>query len=387
MKIREVYIMIRVISINKQGNKIISYTCTDGKRNSDLTKEQLIEYIKRKQVSNARLQIYKGSSIVRVTEDTQRTESLGNVVESAPKTANTIMDYIASAKSRGVKSLDLTGLVVDTDSLKIVGTSRIPKTNTISDETKVDSPKPKAKTKLSREEAIKIAKENVAYNQFVGVVHNRYIIVFGGEHTTLYIIDAETENVDVLTAGKSILSSQFVCGNRVFSTSPRQTYNGSCIVVSVFDIAPDGSFKRIVEEELSNFTYKCSFSKLDENFVMGTQFGKLVVVDVKEGIVYTGEREYASGILDFSGRNDGYTILPNKVQTNRAENRTTIKFNGNIYDDEHNMRAYDHPIIINDGCYMQIKLNKSNRLAVIKFFNKNGDLVTRSNDFVHRNRE
>lgn len=46
--------MITVLKINKQGNRILSYTCTDGRNNKDISKEQLIQYIDAKQVTNAK---------------------------------------------------------------------------------------------------------------------------------------------------------------------------------------------------------------------------------------------------------------------------------------------------------------------------------------------
>lgn len=62
--------MIKVLSVNKQGNRIISYTCTDGSRTIDLTKGQLSNYISNKQVINATQQIYKGNTIIRIKSDT-----------------------------------------------------------------------------------------------------------------------------------------------------------------------------------------------------------------------------------------------------------------------------------------------------------------------------
>ena len=58
--------MITIISINKQGNKIISYTCTNGAEIKNLTKKQVSELIDKKQVSNATKQVYKGNLIIRV---------------------------------------------------------------------------------------------------------------------------------------------------------------------------------------------------------------------------------------------------------------------------------------------------------------------------------
>lgn len=75
--------MITVLKINKQGNKILSYTCTDGKNNKDISKEQLIQYIDAKQVTNAKKQIYKGSTIIRVKEiDTAKPKNIVSNTDS-----------------------------------------------------------------------------------------------------------------------------------------------------------------------------------------------------------------------------------------------------------------------------------------------------------------
>lgn len=58
--------MIRVKSVNKRGNRIISYTCTDGNKTLDISKESLHEYIKSGAVENATSQIYNGTIIIRV---------------------------------------------------------------------------------------------------------------------------------------------------------------------------------------------------------------------------------------------------------------------------------------------------------------------------------
>ena len=57
--------MITVLKVNKINNRIVNYTCTDGRTQENLSKEQLIGFINKKMVSNARLQIYKGRPIIR----------------------------------------------------------------------------------------------------------------------------------------------------------------------------------------------------------------------------------------------------------------------------------------------------------------------------------
>lgn len=60
---------ITVTSINKQGNKVINYTCDLNGNKLILDKEQLIQRIKNKEVDNARIQIYKDQVIIRVKTD------------------------------------------------------------------------------------------------------------------------------------------------------------------------------------------------------------------------------------------------------------------------------------------------------------------------------
>lgn len=60
--------MITVLKVNKQGNRVVSYTCTDGTKSLDLSKEQLSQYITQKRVSNATQQVYKGTKIIRIKD-------------------------------------------------------------------------------------------------------------------------------------------------------------------------------------------------------------------------------------------------------------------------------------------------------------------------------
>ena len=111
--------MITVLKINKQGNKIISYTCTDGNTTLDLIKEQLLEYIDKKQVSNAKIQMYQGKTIIRVKDVSSISVKSSNKV----KTDNdvfTILDYINKAKQGGASKIKLDNLIVDVNTLAIV---------------------------------------------------------------------------------------------------------------------------------------------------------------------------------------------------------------------------------------------------------------------------
>lgn len=60
--------MITILGVNKSGNKIIDYDCTDGSNTLKLTKDKLAELIQNKEVSNAKMQVYKGTVIIRVKD-------------------------------------------------------------------------------------------------------------------------------------------------------------------------------------------------------------------------------------------------------------------------------------------------------------------------------
>ena len=64
--------MIKVIKVNKEGNKVLNYVCTDGKSTKLLSKEQLAMAIEKKLVENARMQVYQGRLIIRVTDDVDK---------------------------------------------------------------------------------------------------------------------------------------------------------------------------------------------------------------------------------------------------------------------------------------------------------------------------
>ncbi len=65
--------MIKVLSVNKEGNRVKSYTCTDGSSTAELSKEQLISHINNGNVSNARIQVYKGNTIIRIADSDSTT--------------------------------------------------------------------------------------------------------------------------------------------------------------------------------------------------------------------------------------------------------------------------------------------------------------------------
>ena len=107
--------MITVLKVNKQGNKIISYTCTDGAQTLDISKEQLCGYIDKKMVSNAKMQNYQGNIIVRVSDAIKNVQS----VPTNNNSVYTILDYINEAKNSGIGELSLADIVVNTNNLAI----------------------------------------------------------------------------------------------------------------------------------------------------------------------------------------------------------------------------------------------------------------------------
>lgn len=68
--------IVTVESINKQGNKIKDYSCKCGDTLVSLTRDQLIEKIHKKEVTNARIQVYKGQTIIRVNLDDKTKSSI-----------------------------------------------------------------------------------------------------------------------------------------------------------------------------------------------------------------------------------------------------------------------------------------------------------------------
>ena len=60
--------MIDVLKVNKVGNRISSYSCSEDGKVFNLTKQQLSDYIDSKRVSNATKQVYKGTLIIRIND-------------------------------------------------------------------------------------------------------------------------------------------------------------------------------------------------------------------------------------------------------------------------------------------------------------------------------
>lgn len=116
--------MIQVLKINKHGNRIVSYTCTDGSKTLDLTKEQLINFIDRKMVNNAKKQVYQGKTIIRVDDAAKFISNpvQNNIKEDSNNTKyeeNQLIQYVNKAKEKGIKELDLGQIAVDTSTFEI----------------------------------------------------------------------------------------------------------------------------------------------------------------------------------------------------------------------------------------------------------------------------
>ena len=116
--------MIQVLKINKHGNRISSYTCTDGSKTLDLTKEQLINFIDRKMVNNAKKQVYQGKTIIRVDDAAKfiSNQVQNNIKEDSNNTKyeeNQLIQYVNKAKEKGIKELDLGQIAVDTSTFEI----------------------------------------------------------------------------------------------------------------------------------------------------------------------------------------------------------------------------------------------------------------------------
>ena len=114
--------MIKVLSVNKVGNRIYNYTCTDGNSISQLTKEELALYIQNKMVINATKYISEGRLVIRVTDcatNTVSREGLGvnnrpvdlskhkkKVVDlSRPVKKNNVVDLSRPVKKNNVVDL------------------------------------------------------------------------------------------------------------------------------------------------------------------------------------------------------------------------------------------------------------------------------------------
>lgn len=76
---------IRVLSINKQGNKVVSYTCINKVNNfkGNIYKDELVGYIKQGMVENASVQVYKGQTIVRVKDADTNVQEKPNIIKGS----------------------------------------------------------------------------------------------------------------------------------------------------------------------------------------------------------------------------------------------------------------------------------------------------------------
>ena len=122
--------MLTVLGVNKVGNRIESYTVTDGKATFEETKTRLINYIRNHQVTNATVQVYNGNVIVRIKDTVpvstmtygEREEKVSDITNRSGMGIGslTVFDYILKARESGLKTLSLDGIVVDTSTGTII---------------------------------------------------------------------------------------------------------------------------------------------------------------------------------------------------------------------------------------------------------------------------
>ena len=85
--------MIKVLQVNKVGNRIRSYVCTDGNgRTTALSKRQLTELIRMGRVDNASIQVYNGGVIIRIKDPKVSTVT---ITKEAERRANQQMARMA----------------------------------------------------------------------------------------------------------------------------------------------------------------------------------------------------------------------------------------------------------------------------------------------------
>lgn len=104
--------MIKVVEINKEKNRVKSYTCIDldDDRQFDLSKDELIDLIHNKQVTNATAYKFQGATSVRLV-DKKKTEERKKII--------TLYKLVHEAKKRGILNLDLSDLMVNTETMVV----------------------------------------------------------------------------------------------------------------------------------------------------------------------------------------------------------------------------------------------------------------------------
>lgn len=108
--------MIKVLGIIKEGNRIKYYDCIseDNGARMQLGRDALIQFIRNKQCVNATIQNYNNKIIIRVKK------AVSEYKQDYNNNENTIFSYINNAKSRGLRSIKLDDIEVDTTTLKIM---------------------------------------------------------------------------------------------------------------------------------------------------------------------------------------------------------------------------------------------------------------------------
>lgn len=91
---------IVVKSVNKNGNKIVDYTCERDGQELKLSRDELIDKINNKEVDNARIQVYKDQIIIRIANGTSgktpRQSNKGTRDETKTETSADVMNRVAN---------------------------------------------------------------------------------------------------------------------------------------------------------------------------------------------------------------------------------------------------------------------------------------------------
>ena len=283
--------MIKVVRVNKTGNKIDSYTCTDGNRSINLTKEQLIAYINNKQVTNARLQVYNGTSIIRlkdddITERINRKASCGSIpgtkeTEPCISRGFTIQDYIDEQRAAGKRTLDFGDILVDTVTLQVTYKSK-------PQEVVIETP---MGTVNNTEDKVKsIIRKSIKDGAYLFTKHGKYGVARGEfeEKSGLYVIDTHSGVCRPIKSFRSRYNVIIETNDYVVAFD----FNALGCEVEVFRITPNGAigcpFKELIDEFSGKHTI---ITKLNDRFIMINDIGKIAVLDLHKMILSISGRD------------------------------------------------------------------------------------------------
>ena len=369
--------MLKVLRVNKQGNKILSYTCTDGTKQGDITKDQLVEHIKRKNVSNARVQVYNGTVIVRITDDADKiniptppkqieSKPMAEAVKPVPSnTAPTILDVIAKAKDKGMKSVTLNNITVDTTTLAVSK----PKAES---ETKPIENVSNSVPKLSFQEANKIASENLNLEYTICSFHNRYILARVDRGAALVLLDKDTLGCKKLMSMECFWSKQFVVGNEIVVFNIiREDYSGDehCEVV-IFKVEKDGSVVRKLHKDIEGYSWKTTFNKINDRFYLAADYRLALIVDLEKCKVVSGKRDPMYDVLDSGTSKHEYNLKCNDIVVNDTPQYTDLRVRTIFEHIEYNRVAKYVPM--KAGYYLQFRMFSEDRELVTKLYGPDG---------------